>query len=127
LCDAADIVAAKIEQHQMLGALLRISEQTLLVLLVFVRGFAARHRAGDRAYRDGAVAHAHQNFRARSRDREAAEIEKEQEGRRIDSAKRPVERKRRERERRLEPLRQYDLEDIAGRDVFLRTRDIRFE
>ena len=41
---AADIVAAEIEQHQMLGALLRISEQLRLQRLVFFVGGAASAR-----------------------------------------------------------------------------------
>ena len=56
LGDAADIVAAEIEQHQMLGALLRIGEQFLFERLVFVRRRAARARAGDRADGHGAIA-----------------------------------------------------------------------
>ena len=49
LGDAADIVAAEIEQHQMLGALLRIGQQFVFQRLVLVRRRAARARAGDRA------------------------------------------------------------------------------
>ena len=79
LGDAADVVAAEIEQHQVLGALLRVGEQFVFQRLVLVRGFAARARAGDRADRDGAAAHAHQDFRARARDREAAEVEEDTE------------------------------------------------
>ena len=45
-----------------------------------------------------------------------------QERRRVDPAQRAVERERRQRERRLEALRQHDLEDVAGRDVFLGAR-----
>ena len=127
LGDAADIVAAEIEQHQVLGALLRVGEQAILVGLVLVRGLAARHGAGDRADRDRAVAHAHQDLGARARDREAAEVEEEQERRRIDPAQRAVERKRRQRERRLEALREHDLKDVAGRDVFLGAGDHRLE
>ena len=56
LGDAADIVAAEIEQHQMLGALLGIGEQLLLERLVFVRRGAAPPRAGERANGHGAVA-----------------------------------------------------------------------
>jgi hypothetical protein len=47
---------------------------------------------GDRANRHHAVAHAHQDLRARSGDREAAEVEEEQERCRIDPAQRAVER-----------------------------------
>ena len=49
LRDAADIVAAEVEQHQMLGALLGVGEKLLGERLVFLRRGAARPRAGDRA------------------------------------------------------------------------------
>ena len=49
LGDAADVVAAEIEQHQVLGALLRIGQQFGFERLVLVRRGAARARAGDRA------------------------------------------------------------------------------
>ena len=117
--DAADVVAAEIEQHQMLGALLRIGEQLGLERLVLVRGGAARAGAGDRADGDGAAAHLDQDFRARSGDREVAEVEEIEIGRGIDPPQRAIERERRQLERRLEALRQHDLEDVAGGDVFL--------
>ena len=119
LGDAADIVAAEIEQHQMLGAFLGIGEKLSLERLILVRRRAAPARAGDRADGDGAAGRLDQNFGARSGDREAAEIEKIQIRRRIDPAQRAVKRKRRQRERRLEALRQHDLKNIAGGDVFL--------
>ena len=78
LGDAADVVAAEVEQHQVLGAFLGIGEQLLLQRLVLVRGRAARAGAGDRPDGDGAVAHAHQDLGARADDREAAEVEVEQ-------------------------------------------------
>ncbi len=56
LGDAADIVAAEVEQHQVLGALLRIGQQLGFERLVLVRRRAARTRAGDRADGDRAVA-----------------------------------------------------------------------
>ena len=61
--DAADIVAAEIEQHQMLGAFLRIGEEFGFQRLVLVRRRAARARAGDRANGDGVARHLDQNFR----------------------------------------------------------------
>ncbi|KIU01577.1 hypothetical protein QU38_00915, partial [Staphylococcus aureus] len=73
--DAADIVTAQIEQHQMLGAFLGIGEQAGAVLFVFRRGLAARAGAGDRADRHFAVAHADEDLRARSRQREARQVE----------------------------------------------------
>ena len=62
LGDAADIVAAEVEQHQVLGALLGVGEQLLAEVLVLGRGRAARAGAGDRADGDLAVAHAHQDL-----------------------------------------------------------------
>ena len=81
LGDAADIVAAKIEQHQMLGALLWIGQKLLLQRLVFVRRGAAPPGAGDRADRHLAAAGLDQDFRAGAGDGKAAAIEKEQIGR----------------------------------------------
>ena len=54
--DAADVVAAEIEQHEVLGAFFRVGEQLLLERLVLVRGRSARARAGDRPHRDDAIA-----------------------------------------------------------------------
>ncbi len=121
--DAAHIVAAEIEQHQVLGTFLGIGQQGHLKRLVFLRGAAARPRAGDRPDGDGALAHPDQDLRARSRYGETAEIEEVEKGRRIDPAERTVERKGRQLERRLEALRQHDLEDVAGGDVLLGRMD----
>ena len=83
-------------------------------------GVAPRGRVpAMRADRHGAVARLDQDFRARSGDGEVAEVEKEQIRRRVDPAQRAVERERRQRERRLEALRQHHLEDVAGGDVLL--------
>ena len=49
LGDAADVVAAEIEQHQMLGALLGVGEQLGGERGVLGRRLAAPARAGDRA------------------------------------------------------------------------------
>ena len=64
LGDAADVVAAEIEQHQMLGALLRIGQQFFLQRLVLMRRRAAPPRAGNRADGNGAAADLDQHFRA---------------------------------------------------------------
>ena len=123
LGDAADIVAAEVEQHQVLGAFLGIGEQLLLQRLVFLRGRAAPARAGDRADGDLAVAGLDQDLGARSGDGEGAEIEEEQIRRGVEAPQRAVERERRQRERRLEALRRHDLKNIAGADVVLGALD----
>ena len=61
--DPADIVAAKVEQHEMLGAFLRIGDQFLGEFRVFFAGCAPRPRPGDRANDDRAVAQAYQDLR----------------------------------------------------------------
>ena len=127
LGDAADVVAAEIEQHQMLGALLRIGEQFRAERGVLLGRLAAPARAGDRADRHLALAHAHQDFRARDDDLEAAEIEEAEIGRRIDAPQRAIERERRQIEAAGEALRQHDLERVARDDVLLRPRDHRQE
>ena len=121
--DAADIVAAEIEQHQVLGAFLGVGQQLVFERLVLVRRGAARPGPGDRPDCHRVAAGANQNFRARPGNGEIGIIEIEQERRRIDPPQRPVERERRQRERRLETLRQHHLKNIAGRDVVLRARD----
>ena len=55
LGDPADIVAAEVQQHQVLGALLGVGEQLLFQRLVLLRGGAAAARAGDRPDGDRAV------------------------------------------------------------------------
>ena len=118
--DAADVVAAEIEQHQVLGPLLRIGQQLGGERPVLLRRGAAPAGAGDRPDGHPAVAHADHDLRARADDGEAVEGEVEQEGRGIEPPQRPVERERRQRERHAEALRRHHLEDVAGEDVLLR-------
>ena len=94
--DAADVVAPEIEQHQVLGPLLRVGQQVGGELAVLRRRRAARPGAGDRADGHLAVAQPHQDLRARADDGEVAEIEEEQEGRGVEPAQRAVEREGRQ-------------------------------
>ena len=98
LGDAADVVAAEVEQHQVLGALLGIGQQLVRQRLVLGRRRAAPAGAGERADGDRAVAQPHQDLRARADQREVAEVEEEQERRGVEPAQRAVERERRQRE-----------------------------
>ena len=82
LGDAADIVAAEIEQHQVLGALLLVGEQAFRVGAVLGGGRAARAGAGDRPDRDLAVAHPDQDLRRGADDLEILEVEIAEERRR---------------------------------------------
>ena len=94
LGDPAHIVAAEIEQHQVLGPLLRIGQQLPLQRLVLLGRRAPAAGAGERADGHHAVAQTHQDLRAGADDGEAAEIEEEQEGRRVDPPQRAVQRER---------------------------------
>ena len=77
LGNAADVVAAEIEQHEVFGALLGIGEQGVGEGLVFLFGFATAGGAGDRADRDFAVAHPDEDLGARADQGEVAELEVE--------------------------------------------------
>ena len=84
--DPADVVAAKIQQHQVLGPLLWIAQQFLGQGFIFLRRGAARAGAGQWPQGDHVVTQAHQNFRAGADNRKIAEIEAEQKRRRIEPA-----------------------------------------
>ena len=81
LGDAADIVAPEVEQHQVLGPLLGVGEKLRLQAGILGRVGVAGACAGQRPDRHQPVAQTDEDFRAAADDREAAEIEEEQEGR----------------------------------------------
>ena len=113
----SDIVAAEVEQHQMFGPFLGIGEQAFPVRLVFGCIFAARTGAGDRPDGDLAIARADQDFRAGTGQRKAGQVEKKQEGRRVDPAQGAIKLDRGQGEGRGETLRQHHLEDVTGLDI----------
>jgi hypothetical protein len=122
LGDAADIVAAQIDQHQMLGAFLGIGHQIFGQRLVFLRRLAARAGASDGADRDLAAAQPHQHFRAGAHDLESRHRQVIKIGRRIEAAQGAIERKGRQRERAAEALAGHHLKHIARHDIFLGAR-----
>src|SRR6266516_2660620 len=117
--DPPDIVAAEIEQHEMLGALLGIGEEFGFECLILARRCATWPGAGDRTDRHDATGGLHHDFRTGSGDCETAEIEKIKIWRWIDAAQSAIKRKRRQRERQRETLRQYDLKNVSGGDILL--------
>ena len=116
---AAHVVAAEVEQHQVLGAFLGVGQEFLGQRAVLRRRGAAAAGSGDGADRHLAIAHAHEDFGARADHREAVEVEVIEEGRGVHAPQRAVEREGRQREFGLEALRQHHLEDVARRDVLL--------
>ena len=74
---AAAVVAAEIEQLQMLCALLFVRQQVALQFQVLRHVGAALAGTGDRPHGDGLVLEAHQNFGRRPNHVEVLEIEEE--------------------------------------------------
>ena len=115
--DAREVVAAEVDEHHVLGAVLLRREQRLGVAL------AGRDRAGDRVERGARALALDDRLRRAADEREVAELEQEEIRRRVDAAERAVELERRRRGRPLGALRDHDLEDVALADVLLRALD----
>jgi hypothetical protein len=116
--DAADIVAAEIEQHQMLGALLGIGEQR--AVLRVLGAVLPRGRVPAIGRIVTSPSRADEDFGARAGQREAGQIEMVEEGRGVDPPQRAIEIEWRQRERTGEALRQHHLKDVPRRDIVLR-------
>ena len=111
------VVATEIHEHDVLGAILLRGEQTLLVALAGLR------RAGDRVDAGARPLELHERLRRGADQRQVAELEQEEVGRGIDPPQRPVDRHGRRRRGPLRPLRENDLEGVAGADVLLGRED----
>src|SRR3546814_16217256 len=111
--DPPDIVAREVEQHKMFGEFLGIGQEFPGKDTILRRILPAPPRPGEGSYRDLLVAHSHQNLRTRPDDGEIAEIQEEQERRRIEDAQRAIERERRQLEVEREEPRRPGMEDNA--------------
>ena len=123
LGDAADVVARQVDQHHVLGALLRVVHQFLLDRLVrFGRG-AARAGAGQRPDRDllafGRLLLAHQDLRRGAHHVEVAEVVVVHVGAGVERAQRAVQRQRRLGVALLDALAHLHLHEVAGGDQLL--------
>src|SRR5690606_38615402 len=143
--DAPDVIAREVDQHQVLGALLRVGEQFVGQRLVLLGRHAAlagpgegtdgdalglvatrRDRGGDA--RIGLVAYldrllAHQDLGRGTDHVEIPEVVVVHVRRGVDRAQRPIQPQRRMGERLAQALADLDLHHVAGNDVFLRARD----
>src|SRR6185437_11598101 len=90
---------------------------------VFLGRRAAGAGPGDGPDGDLVVAQADQDLGRGARQLEVAEVQIEQERRRVGPAQRTVEGERVAGERRAQPVAWHDLEDVAGADVVLRLLD----
>ena len=73
--DAANVVAAKVDEHDVFGDFFGICQQFLFERFVFFRGFAAFACAGERAHGDGVALDAGEDFRGGADDVEVVEVE----------------------------------------------------
>ena len=115
--DPREVVAAEVDEHHVLGALLLGGEQALRVPL------AGPCRARDRVQRGAAALGLHERLGRGADEREAVELEQEQVRRRIHPPQGAVELQRARRGRPLGALREHDLEGVARADVLLRAHD----
>ena len=92
--DAADVVASQVDEHGVLGELLRVGAKLLLERGILDRVLVAWPRSGDRPGDDLAVADADQQLRRgadhRRARRDRREIEVVQVRRRVDPAQGPI-------------------------------------
>ena len=86
LAHPAEVVAAEVDEHHVLGALLLVGEQFLGDPAVLLGCCSARTGAGDRPRRDVAPADGEQRLRARAGDLEVAEVEEVHVGTGVDGA-----------------------------------------
>src|SRR5712692_6448373 len=118
--DAANIVASKIDKHDVFGAFLWIGQEFGGVAFVLRHSGPAAARSCDRTNVDRVADKPHVHFRRAADKREIiAELEAKHVRRRIDEAQTPVKIERVAAEISFETLREDNLEDVAGADVFL--------
>ena len=115
----ASVVAAQIQEHQMLGQLFRVGQQFGLERAILFRRFSPWPGPGNRPDGDFAIEDPHQNFRAGPDHLKTTEVEKEHERRRVGAAQTAVQRKRRQGEFLAPALRRHDLKYVARADIFL--------
>ena len=111
----------------MLGLFLGIRAEFGFERVVLDWRLAPRPRAGQRPHADFATRELGENLRRRTDDGMSFEIEKVHVRGGIRDAERLVQCQRRSRDRKLEPLREHHLENVAGSDVLLGALDVGFE
>ena len=118
LGDSAHVVAAEVDEHQVLGALLLIGDELGAHRLVLFGRSAAPPRPGDRTHGHLPTADAHEKLRRAADQLHAVEDQVVHVRRRIDHPEGAIQRFRREIVWHLDPPRQQNLKGIAGDDVF---------
>ncbi len=117
--DPTNVIARKIDKHDVFGALFWIGQEFGGVPLVLRDGGAATARPCDRPNLDDIADKPDMHLRRAADKRKIVrKLEAEHIRRRIDESETPVKIERVPIEIGFETLRQNDLEDIAGADVF---------
>ena len=124
---AAHVVAAQVDQHDVLGPLLGSASSSSASRRSSSSVVAAAAGAGQRADGHLAVDHPDHDLRrtAHQRDARRADVEHERAG--VDHPQRAVDLERMRPDRHLQPLAEDDLEDVAGPDVLDALLDGRLE
>src|SRR5206468_3576980 len=120
IADAPEIVASKIDEHDVLGALLFAGQHFLFEALVLGFILAAPTRARDRAVKDVASLDFDEHFRRTAHDSDIVQLQVEKIGRRIQRAELAIDLKWFRFRLRGKALAQHDLKDVAGANVLLR-------
>ena len=115
----AHVVAPEVHQHDVLGALLRVGQQILLQLPLFLRVAAPGPGAGDGPKLDVLAGEADEDLRGGADDLEVVQLQEEHVGRRVGEPQGAVDLERLDLGARLQPLGQHHLDDVAGGDVLL--------
>ncbi len=113
LADTGEVVAAEVDEHHVLGAILLGGEKPLGVPLTRLG------RPCDRIEARRPVLALDEGLGRGADQRKTLELEQEEVRRRVDAAKRPVELERRNGCRPLGALREDDLECVTGPDQLL--------
>src|SRR5215472_17140599 len=117
--DAAEIVAAEVHKHDVLGAFFFTGEHFALEPLVFSFVFPAAARTGDGTVKDVASLDFDKHFRRTADDRNVIQLKIKKIRRRIQRAQLAINLKRISLCVHGKTLAQNDLENVASADVLL--------
>ena len=117
---APHVVAPQVQQHHVLGQLLRIVPQLLGEALVLGGRAAARPRPRDRVHVDATLLDLHQQLRRGPDQRHLAELQQVHVRRGVDHPQRAIELDRVHARLAREALGDHRLNDVALHDVLLR-------
>ena len=121
--DPAHVVTSKVDEHDVLGELLRVLDELGLESPVLLLGRAAPACAGNRPRHDTTAEKLHHRLGGRPHDRDAPLPEEEHVRTGVHLAQHPVDVERLTAELEVEALRQHDLERVTGADVLLGNLD----